>query len=113
MGVVKLWSVDILMGAEPENTRRIFKPLADGGPKAAADQPLQAWRAVSWLGSGRRPLVSRPLSPNNMLDSPRYPFVVPSVNIALASPRFLWKVLLKRKFPLQDPINCDLDVRTL
>ena len=68
---------------------------------------------VSWLGSGRRSLVSRPLSPNNMLDSPRYPSVVPLVNIALTFPRFLWKVLLKRKFPLQDPINCSLDVRTL
>ena len=51
--------------------------------------------------------------PNNMLDSPRCPSVLPLVNIALASARLLWKVLLKRKFPLQDPINCDLNVRTL
>jgi hypothetical protein len=83
VGVVKrLWSMDILISRISRirrNTERIFQTLADGGSKAAADQPFQAWRVVSWLGSGRRSL---PPSPNNLLDSPRYPSVVPLVNIA-------------------------------
>jgi hypothetical protein len=61
------------------------------------------------FGSGRRSLVSRPKQHARF---PQCLSVVPLVNIAFTSARLFWKFLLKRKFPLQDLINCDLDVRT-
>jgi hypothetical protein len=42
------------------NTERIFQTLADGGPKAAADQPFQAWRLVSWLWQWQAVTPSKP-----------------------------------------------------